>query len=198
MTSLDPGRFGKVALLLGGDAAEREISLKSGAAVLRGPAARWRRRARDRPRPDVLEVLRTGGFDRAFIILHGRGGEDGQMQGALERIGLPYTGSGVLGSAIGMDKYRTKLLWAGAGIPTAEFALLHDEADLPKAAALGFPLMIKPSQEGSSIGMAKVEDAASLERPGAPLPSTTAPCSPSAGCPVTSSPARSWTAGPCR
>lgn len=162
MTSLDPRRFGKVALLLGGDAAEREISLKSGAAV----GAALRRAGVDvhdiDPGPDVLEVLRTGGFDRAFIILHGRGGEDGQMQGALERIGLPYTGSGVLGSAIGMDKYRTKLLWAGAGIPTADFALLHDEADLPKAAALGFPLMIKPSQEGSSIGMAKVEDAASL------------------------------------
>jgi D-alanine-D-alanine ligase len=162
MTTLDPGQFGKVALLLGGDAAEREISLKSGAAV----GAALRRAGVDvhdiDPGPDVLEVLRAGGFDRAFIILHGRGGEDGQIQGALARIGLPYTGSGVLGSAIGMDKYRTKLLWAGAGIPTAEFALLHAEADLPAAAQLGFPLMIKPSQEGSSIGMAKVEDAAAL------------------------------------
>lgn len=162
MTRLDPGRFGKVALLLGGDAAEREISLKSGAAV----GAALRRAGVDvhdiDPGPDVIEVLRTGGFDRAFIILHGRGGEDGQIQGALERIGLPYTGSGVLGSAIGMDKYRTKLLWAGAGIPTADFALLHDEGDLPKAAELGFPLMIKPSQEGSSLGMAKVEHAAAL------------------------------------
>jgi D-alanine-D-alanine ligase len=162
MTTLDPGRFGKVALLLGGDAAEREISLKSGAAV----GAALRRAGVDvqdiDPGPDVMEVLRTGGFDRAFIILHGRGGEDGQIQGALQRIGLPYTGSGVLGSAIGMDKYRTKLLWAGAGIPTAEFALLHGEADLTTAERLGFPLMIKPSQEGSSIGMAKVEDAAAL------------------------------------
>jgi len=162
MTTLDPGQFGKVALLLGGDAAEREISLKSGAAV----GAALRRAGVDvhdiDPGPDVLEVLRTGAFARAFIILHGRGGEDGQIQGALARIGLPYTGSGVLGSAIGMDKYRTKLLWAGAGIPTAEFALLHAEADLPAAAQLGFPLMIKPSQEGSSIGMAKVEDAAAL------------------------------------
>ncbi|MCG6943034.1 MAG: D-alanine--D-alanine ligase [Thiohalocapsa sp.] len=160
--TLDPGRFGKVALLLGGDAAEREISLKSGAAV----AAALRRSGVDvheiDPGPDVLEVLRGGGFDRAFIILHGRGGEDGQIQGALARIGLPYTGSGVLGSAIGMDKYRTKLLWAGAGIPTAQFVLLHREADLPAARRLGFPLMIKPSQEGSSIGMAKVDDAASL------------------------------------
>ncbi len=160
--TLDAARFGKVALLLGGDAAERDISLKSGAAV----GAALRRAGVDvhdiDPGPDVLEVLRSGGFDRAFIILHGRGGEDGQIQGALRRIGLPYTGSGVLGSAIGMDKYRTKLLWAGAGIPTAEFVLLHGEADLPAAAQLGFPLMIKPSQEGSSIGMAKVEDAAEL------------------------------------
>ena len=162
MTTLDPVRFGKVALLLGGDAAERDVSLKSGAAV----AAALRRSGVDvheiDPGPDLLEVLRSGGFARAFIILHGRGGEDGQIQGALERIGLPYTGSGVLGSAIGMDKYRTKLLWAGAGIPTADFVLLHDELDLPAAERLGFPLMIKPSQEGSSIGMAKVDDAAGL------------------------------------
>ncbi len=159
---LDPARFGKVALLLGGDAAEREISLKSGAAV----AASLRRSGVEvqeiDPGPDVLEVLRLGGFARAFIILHGRGGEDGQIQGALARIGLPHTGSGVLGSAIGMDKYRTKLLWAGAGIPTADFVLLHGEADLPAVERLGFPLMIKPSREGSSIGMTKVEDAAAL------------------------------------
>jgi D-alanine-D-alanine ligase len=160
--TLDPAGFGKVALLLGGQAAEREISLKSGAAV----GAALRRTGVDAhdidPGPDVLEVIRSGGFDRAFIILHGRGGEDGQIQGALGCIGLPYTGSGVLGSAIGMDKYRTKLLWAGAGIPTADFALLHVEADLAAAEGLGFPLMIKPSQEGSSIGMARVDDAAAL------------------------------------
>ncbi|MGB5735398.1 MAG: D-alanine--D-alanine ligase [Thiohalocapsa sp.] len=159
----DPAEFGKVALLLGGRAAEREISLKSGAAVL----AALQRMDVDAhavdPGPDVLEVLRAGDYDRAFIILHGRGGEDGQMQGALETIGLPYTGSGVLGSAIGMDKYRTKLIWAGAGIPTAEFALLFSADDLPLAAALGYPLMIKPAQEGSSIGMARAENAAELE-----------------------------------
>jgi D-alanine-D-alanine ligase len=158
----DPGMFGKVALLMGGQAAEREISLKSGAAVL----AALERLGVDAhavdPGPDVLEVIRAGAFDRAFIILHGRGGEDGQIQGALQTIGLPYTGSGVLGSAIGMDKYRTKLVWAGAGIPTAEFALLFGAEDLPKAEALGFPLMIKPAQEGSSIGMAKVADRAGL------------------------------------
>lgn len=158
----DPAAFGKVALLLGGQAAEREISLKSGAAVgaaLRGAGVD----VHDiDPGPDVLEVLRAGDFDRAFIVLHGRGGEDGQIQGALQCIGTPYTGSGVLGSAIGMDKYRTKLLWAGAGIPTANFALLRAEADLRTAEQLGFPLMIKPSQEGSSLGMTKVENAATL------------------------------------
>ena len=160
--TIDPAGFGKVALLLGGQAAEREISLKSGAAV----GAALRRAGVDvhdiDPGPDVLEVLRAGTFDRAFIILHGRGGEDGQIQGALECIGMPYTGSGVLGSAIGMDKYRTKLLWAGAAVPTADFVLLHGETDLAAAEQLGFPLMIKPSQEGSSIGMAKVESAAAL------------------------------------
>jgi D-alanine-D-alanine ligase len=155
--------FGKVAVLLGGRAAEREISLKSGQAVL---SALLRQGVDAHPLdPDasVLEVLRTGGFDRAFIALHGRGGEDGQIQGALETIGLPYTGSGVLGSALGMDKYRTKLAWAGRGLPTADYVLLSDDSDVAAAAALGFPLMIKPVREGSSIGMARVEDAAALE-----------------------------------
>jgi D-alanine-D-alanine ligase len=148
---------------MGGRAAEREVSLKSGAAVL----AALQRAGVDAhaidPGPDVLEVLRAGGFARAFIILHGRGGEDGQIQGALETIGMPYSGSGVLGSAIGMDKSRTKLLWMGAGLPTAEFVVIHDEADLDAACALNFPLMIKPAHEGSSIGMAKVDDAGQLD-----------------------------------
>jgi D-alanine-D-alanine ligase len=155
-------RFGKVAVLLGGRAAEREISLKSGSAVL---AALLRKgvdaHALD-PDERVLERLRTGAFDRAFIILHGRGGEDGQIQGALETIGMPYTGSGVLGSALGMDKYRCKLAWAGCGLPTAESVLLRTDADLALAESLGFPLMIKPVHEGSSIGMARVEDPESL------------------------------------
>lgn len=160
--SLAVGRFGKVAVLLGGQAAEREVSLKSGAAVL----AALRRQGVDAhpldPDARVLETLRGGDFDRAFIILHGRGGEDGVIQGALETMGLPYTGSGVLGSALGMDKYRTKLLWQGRGLPTADSVLLRRDGDLADAAALGFPLMIKPAHEGSSIGMARVEDAASL------------------------------------
>ncbi len=159
----DPGTFGKVALLLGGRSAEREISLKSGATVL----AALQRSGVDvhavDPGEDVVEVLRAGAFARAFIILHGRGGEDGQIQGALQTIGLPYTGSGVLGSAVGMDKYRTKLIWAGCGLPTAEFVMLHGPADLAAAERLGFPLMVKPAQEGSSIGMARAEDPAGLE-----------------------------------
>jgi D-alanine-D-alanine ligase len=158
----DPSKFGKVALLLGGGSAEREISLKSGGAVL----AALQRKGVDvealDPQGDILERLRTGGFNRVFIILHGRGGEDGQIQGALETIGLPYTGSGVLGSALGMDKYRCKLAWRGCGLPTAEFVLLRGEADLAAAAAMGFPLMIKPAHEGSSIGMARADDAEGL------------------------------------
>jgi len=156
-------KFGKVALLLGGQSAEREVSLKSGGAVL---AALVRQgvdvHALDPTEAGTLERLRTGGFDRVFIILHGRGGEDGQIQGVLESIGLPYTGSGVLGSALGMDKYRCKLLWQGCGLPTADFALMAEEADLEKAGALGFPLMIKPAHEGSSIGMARANNAEEL------------------------------------
>ncbi|WP_222932412.1 D-alanine--D-alanine ligase [Allochromatium humboldtianum] len=159
-----PERFGKVALLMGGQAAEREISLKSGRAVHEA----LQRLGVDveplDPDATILERLRAGGYDRAFIILHGRGGEDGQIQGALETIGLPYTGSGVLGSALGMDKYRCKLAWAGCGLPTADFVLLREESDLAAAAELGFPLMIKPVHEGSSIGMARVESVEGLER----------------------------------
>ncbi len=155
--------YGKVAVLLGGRSAEREISLQSGTAVL----AALRRRGLDahpfdpaeRPLPALLEE----GFARAFIALHGRGGEDGLLQGALEALGLPYTGSGVLGSALGMDKYRCKLLWRGLGLPTPEWVLLKEEADLERAAALGFPLMVKPAHEGSSIGMARADDRTALE-----------------------------------
>jgi D-alanine-D-alanine ligase len=161
-TTFDPTRFGRVALVLGGHSGEREISLKSGNAVLQAllrlgvdatpvdPA--------DHPGSACFEALNPARFDRAFIMLHGRGGEDGQIQGALETLGLPYTGSGVLGSAIGMDKYRTKLVWRGVDLPTAEFALIHGEQDLESAAALGFPLMVKPAHEGSSLGMARADD----------------------------------------
>ncbi len=150
--------FGKVAVLMGGSSAERAVSLNSGAAVL----AALQRRGVDAhgvdPDARVLQVLREQGFDRAFVILHGRGGEDGVIQGALETIDMPYTGCGVLASALGMDKYRCKLLWQGAGLPTPPYVLLQAEDDLARAAALGFPLMVKPVHEGSSIGMARADD----------------------------------------
>ena len=150
--------FGKVAVLMGGTAAEREVSLKSGNAVLAG----LRRRDVDAHAVDVtgpgsLQEIAAGGFDRAFIVLHGRGGEDGVIQGALEMLGIPATGSDVTGSAICMDKYRTKLVWQGMRLPTPGFAVLRDENDLATASELGFPLMVKPAHEGSSIGMRRVE-----------------------------------------
>lgn len=157
-------RFGKVAVLFGGTSAEREVSLKSGRAVLEA----LQRQGVDAHGVDVvdssvLETLRKGGFARVFIVLHGRGGEDGVIQGALETLGLPYTGSGVLGSALGMDKVRTKQIWLAAGLPTPKFLVLESEGDLARVEPeLGFPVMIKPAHEGSSIGMNKVERAADL------------------------------------
>ena len=158
----EPSEFGRVAVLMGGQSAERPISLKSGQAVLE---ALWRRGVDAHgvdAGPDVLSVLRDGGYARAFIALHGRGGEDGVIQGALQTLGLPYTGSGVLGSALGMDKRRCKLIWSALGLPTPEFVLLASAPDLEVAAGLGFPLMVKPVHEGSSIGMARVDDAQAL------------------------------------
>ncbi|MCF6355345.1 MAG: D-alanine--D-alanine ligase [Candidatus Polarisedimenticolaceae bacterium] len=147
---------------MGGQSAEREISLRSGRAVLAAlKSQRVDAHAVD-VTPDVMVQLT--GFDRVFIALHGRGGEDGVIQGALEMLGLPYTGSGVAGSALGMDKYRCKLLWRGLGLPTADFVMLQHESDLDAAVALGFPLIIKPSHEGSSIGMARVENRAELQQ----------------------------------
>jgi D-alanine-D-alanine ligase len=111
----------------------------------------------------LLDLLRRDAYDRVFIMLHGRGGEDGVIQGALEMIGIPYTGSGVLGSALGMDKLRTKQVWMGQGLPTPAFQVLRAEADLGGIEAeLRFPCMIKPAREGSSIGMTKVEQASQL------------------------------------
>jgi D-alanine-D-alanine ligase len=154
--------FGKVAVLMGGSSAEREVSLKSGNAVLTALKARGVDAYGLDPDAHVIQRLLEGDFARAFICLHGRGGEDGVIQGALDTSGIPYTGSGVLGSAIGMDKYRCKLLWQGAGLPTPKFVALRSEKDLEQAVALGFPLMIKPAQEGSSIGMARANDAEQL------------------------------------
>lgn len=157
-----PSKFGKVALLMGGQSAERAVSLDGGKAVLESLLRSGVNAVGIDAGRDVLAQLQAGGFDRIFILLHGRGGEDGVIQGALETIGLPYTGSGVAGSSLGMDKYRCKLLWRGLGLPTPPFAMIRSEQDLDAAGALGFPLMIKPVHEGSSIGMAKVDDAAGL------------------------------------
>ena len=160
--SIDAATFGRVAVLLGGWAAEREVSLVSGKAVLDGLRPRGidaHGIAVDRA---ILTVLGAGRYDRVFNVLHGRGGEDGVIQGALEILGLPYTGSGVMASAIAMDKYRTKLLLQALGLPTPGFALIRSEADLVAAGELGYPLMVKPALEGSSIGMSRADDAEQL------------------------------------
>ncbi len=156
--------FGKVAVLLGGNSAEREVSLRSGQAVWEALCRRGVDAHRVDPGQDGWERLNRDGFDRVFIVLHGRGGEDGVIQGALETIGLPYTGSGVLGSALGMDKYRCKLAWQGLGLPTAPFVAARSAADLERVPAeLGFPVMVKPAREGSSIGLARAENRDELE-----------------------------------
>lgn len=160
--SVKAGDFGKVAVLMGGWSAEREVSLISGAAVLAGLRQRGIDAVGVDVGRDVLSVLNGADFDRAFNVIHGRGGEDGVIQGALDILGLPYTGSGVLASALAMDKYRTKLVWQALGLPTPGFAMITCEDDLTNVAELGFPLMVKPAHEGSSIGMSKVHDRAGL------------------------------------
>lgn len=156
--------FGKVAVLMGGWANEREVSLVSGQAVLEGLLSQGVDAHPVDMQRDVIEVLLQGGFDRVFNVVHGRGGEDGQLQGALDLIGMPYTGSGVLGSALSMDKYRTKLAWQALGLPTPKYLLIEDETQLDQAAALGFPLMVKAALEGSSIGVSQVESAEQLQQ----------------------------------
>ena len=157
--------FGKVAVLYGGLSSEREVSLKSGKAVYEG----LRKRNVDAHLVDVgstiVAQLQGGHFDRAFNILHGPGGEDGVMQGLLETLGIPYTGSGVQGSALAMDKLRTKFVWRGCGLPTPEFVILRGpEEFLEVARRLGFPVVVKPIHEGSSIGISKVDSADQLEQ----------------------------------
>jgi D-alanine-D-alanine ligase len=160
-----PADFGKTAVMLGGDSSEREISLLSGNAVL----AALKRRGVDAhafdPLSRPIQALRSEGFDRVWIALHGPGGEDGAMQGALEWIGMPYTGSGVLASALTMDKLKTKRVVVGAGYAAPEYAVLSKEADLPAALELiGLPMMVKPASQGSSVGMTKVKAAEELPR----------------------------------
>ena len=159
----EPAEFGKVAVLLGGDSSERAISLLSGNAVL----AALKRRGVDAhafdPQEKPVQALSEEKFDRAWNILHGPGGEDGAMQGALEWLGIPYTGSGVLASALTMDKLKTKRVVIGAGINAPEYAVLNTEADV--AAALehvGVPMMVKPASQGSSVGITKVKTAQQL------------------------------------
>jgi D-alanine-D-alanine ligase len=149
--------FGKVAVLMGGKSAEREISLMSGNGVLVALRAKGvDAHAFDPAQRDLLDLKREG-FARCFIALHGRGGEDGTLQGALEVIGIPYTGSGVLGSAIGMDKWRTKMVWIANGIPTPRFRILAEKENWASVAReLGLPLIVKPANEGSTLGLTKV------------------------------------------
>lgn len=157
-------KFGKVAVLYGGWAAERPVSLKSGAAVLKAlQDSGVDAHGIDVDR-NIIKILQEGGFDRVFNILHGAGGEDGVLQGALEILGLPYTGCGVMASAISMDKLMTKRVWAGAGLPTPAYRVLTADSDFAAVVAeLGLPLMVKPATEGSSIGMSKVKLAEELE-----------------------------------
>ncbi|MEO9242956.1 D-alanine--D-alanine ligase [Pseudomonas inefficax] len=162
-STLDVKAFGRVAVLYGGKSAEREVSLKSGAAVIDALTTAGVDVVAIDVGDDLLDRLQNEKIDRAFIILHGRGGEDGSMQGLLECLGIPYTGSGILASALAMDKLRTKQVWQSLGIPTPRHAVLASESDCLKAGTeLGFPLIVKPAHEGSSIGMAKVNSAQEL------------------------------------
>ena len=152
----------KIAVLLGGTSAEREVSLNSGAAVLAALQSQGFDAHPIDPKEFPVATLKEQGFDRVFNILHGRGGEDGTMQGLLEQIGLPYTGCGVMASALTMDKMRTKMLWKAFGLPVAEMEIVTREnrAQLDAQAVvakLGLPLMVKPSLEGSSVGLTKVK-----------------------------------------
>src|ERR1700722_16527002 len=152
--------FGKVAVLLGGDSSEREISLLSGNAVLAALKRRGVNAEGFDPGERPVQELVSGGFDRAWIALHGPGGEDGVMQGALEWLGIPYTGSGVLASALTMDKLKTKRVVVGAGLVAPPYAVLTGLQDLPEALErIGLPMMVKPASQGSSVGMTKVKAA---------------------------------------
>ena len=160
---MSTNNFGKVAVLLGGRSAEREVSLQSGRAVLEA----LKRRGVDAypfdPAKEPLEDLLRQEFSKAFIALHGRYGEDGTVQGALELMGLPYTGSGVLASALAIDKWRTKLLWQSIGVNTPRYMMLNAESDFDMVVReLGLPLIVKPSREGSTIGLCKVTSAEDL------------------------------------
>ncbi len=163
MRITDPLAFGRVAVVMGGDSAERAVSLDSGRNVLEA----LRARGVDAHPVDgvtaLLDAIRGGHFARVFNILHGRGGEDGVLQGALEALRIPYTGSGVLGSALSMDKIRTKQVWIACGLPTPEFVVCRPGDDASAlVAALGLPVVVKPAHEGSSVGVSRVRSPAEL------------------------------------
>ncbi|WP_199155458.1 D-alanine--D-alanine ligase [Chromobacterium sp. ASV23] len=156
-------QYGKVAVLMGGSSAEREVSLMSGNGVLTALLGKGVDAHKFDPSEKPLAALKEEGFDRVFNVLHGPFGEDGTLQGALEALGVPYTGCGVMASAISMDKWRTKLLWKGAGLPIPAFELLSDDSDFDAIERqLGLPIFVKPSTEGSSIGVTKVKQAGGL------------------------------------
>jgi D-alanine-D-alanine ligase len=162
MSSIDPKRFGKVAVLLGGESAEREVSLNSGRLVLQGLIDAGVDAHPFDPSERPLSALKEEGFVRAFNALHGGYGENGQIQGALDFYGIRYTGSGVLGSALGLDKFRTKLVWQQTGVPTPPFETVLRGDDYTARASeivakLGLPLFVKPASEGSSVAVMKVK-----------------------------------------
>lgn len=160
----DPAVFGRVAVLLGGDSSEREVSLNSGANVLDALRARGVDATPVDGVAALLQGLQDKRFDRVFNILHGGAGENGVLQGMLEALGIPYTGSGVLGSALALDKVRSKQVWLSVGLPTPRYLRLAKGADVHAAAAeIGFPLILKPSLEGSSVGVSRVFDDAGLD-----------------------------------
>ncbi len=155
--------FGKVAVLMGGFSAERAVSLVSGAAVLAALQSKGVDAHAFDPAEQPLQNLKTEGFQAAFNVLHGTYGEDGVVQGALEALGIAYTGCGVLASAIGMDKFRTRLVWAGFDLPNVPYVVLHDHTDFAAVEAeLGLPLFVKPAAEGSSVGVKKIKQPGDL------------------------------------
>ncbi len=157
---IDPKSLGKIVVVLGGISAEREVSLMSGDGVFRALQESGADVEKFDPQTDSLDDLKNGGYDRAFMILHGRGGEDGVIQGVMEYLQLPYTGCGVQASAIGIDKRATKVVWQANDIPVPRGMILNSEADCEKAVAeLGRNLIVKPSKEGSSIGLYRLNDA---------------------------------------
>ncbi len=159
----DPKRFGRVAVLMGGDSSEREVSLDSGRNVLAALQAQGVEAFAVDGIPALVEAIRAGGVDRVFNILHGGDGENGVLQGLLQALGVPYTGPGVLGSALTLDKIRTKQVWIAAGLPTARFVRIPPGGDLAAAVReLGLPVFVKPSTEGSSVGVFRIAEESDL------------------------------------